>query len=107
MSSTLGKSTDWICKEFIELGRFPSIRHGGHIAADPSEETYEHALQTKLSSCLTCLACLQSGTVGFQQREENLQTVFCLSFVDANRKGSLLLLKLLVLISLLLGVASL
>ena len=84
-----------------------SIRHGGHVVADPWEEKYEQALQTKLSSCLTHLACLQSGTVGFQQREENLRTAFYQGFVDVNRKGSLSLLKLLVFISLLLGVASL
>ena len=72
------------------------------------EEKYEQALQTRFSSCLTCLACLQSGSVGFQQREENLRTGFCQGFVDVNRHGSLLLLKWVGLILLLLlGVASL
>ena len=35
-------------------------------------------LQRRLSNCPTCLTCLQSDSVGFQPREENLRIGFAL-----------------------------
>ena len=45
----------------------------------------------ELSSCLTCLACLQSNNVAFQPCDENVRTGFATNFVDVvmffNRHG--------------------